>query len=113
MAAVRRLSFARGAEELNVTPAAISHQVKSLEEWLGTHAYQMATDGHGVVLAKNALIAEALRGGRLVTPFDLNIPSELRYELVYSEPLANNRKVVDFRDWLADEARRDDHLHVA
>lgn len=77
-----------------------------------THAYQMATDGHGVVLAKNALIAEALRSGRLVTPFDLKIPSELRYELVYSEPLANNQKVVDFRDWLIDEARRDGHLHV-
>lgn len=39
-AAARRLSFARAAEELNVTPAAISHQVKGLEEWLGVRLFQ-------------------------------------------------------------------------
>ena len=33
-AAARQLSFTRAAEELNVTQAAISHQVKSLEQWL-------------------------------------------------------------------------------
>ena len=34
-AAGRHLSFTRAAEELFVTQAAISHQVKALEEWLG------------------------------------------------------------------------------
>ncbi len=34
-AAARHLSFTRAAAELHVTPAAISHQVKALEEWLG------------------------------------------------------------------------------
>ncbi|GAB4178035.1 MAG: transcriptional regulator GcvA [Thalassobaculales bacterium] len=34
-AAARQLSFTRAAEELNVTQAAISHQVKALEDWLG------------------------------------------------------------------------------
>ena len=34
-AAARHLSFTRAAEELSVTQAAISHQVKALEEWLG------------------------------------------------------------------------------
>ncbi|MCG8690113.1 MAG: transcriptional regulator GcvA [Minwuiales bacterium] len=34
-AAARHLSFTKAAEELNVTPAAISHQIKALEEWLG------------------------------------------------------------------------------
>ncbi|MGD1876852.1 MAG: transcriptional regulator GcvA [Kiloniellaceae bacterium] len=34
-AAARQLSFTRAAEELHVTQAAISHQVKSLEEHLG------------------------------------------------------------------------------
>jgi LysR family glycine cleavage system transcriptional activator len=38
-AAARRMSFARAAEELNVTPAAISHQVKALEEWLGVRLF--------------------------------------------------------------------------
>jgi LysR family glycine cleavage system transcriptional activator len=34
-AAARHLSFAKAAEELNVTPAALSYQIKSLEEHLG------------------------------------------------------------------------------
>ena len=34
-AAARHLSFARAADELNVTPAALSFQIKSLEEHLG------------------------------------------------------------------------------
>ena len=34
-AAARHLSFAKAAEELNVTPAALSFQIKSLEEHLG------------------------------------------------------------------------------
>ncbi|MGH6960242.1 MAG: LysR family transcriptional regulator, partial [Dongiaceae bacterium] len=34
-AAARHLSVSQAAAELHVTPAAISHQVKALEEWLG------------------------------------------------------------------------------
>jgi DNA-binding transcriptional LysR family regulator len=34
-AAGRRLSFKLAAEELNVTPSAVSHGIQSLEEWLG------------------------------------------------------------------------------
>ena len=34
-AAARHLSFTRAADELNVTQAAVSHQVKALEERLG------------------------------------------------------------------------------
>jgi len=75
-----------------------------------THAYQMALDGHGVVLAKTALIADALRDGRLVKLFDQSIPSDLRYDLVYSEALADHPKLVHFRDWLIDEARHDGSL---
>lgn len=34
-AAGRHLSFKRAAEELNVTPSAVSHGIQSLEDWLG------------------------------------------------------------------------------
>ncbi len=34
-AAGRHLSFTKAAEELHVTPAAISHPVKALEDYLG------------------------------------------------------------------------------
>jgi len=37
--AARTKSFALAAKELNVTPAAISHQVKALEEYLGVELF--------------------------------------------------------------------------
>ncbi len=39
-AAARHLSFARAAEELHVTPAAISQQIKLLEDYLGVTLFQ-------------------------------------------------------------------------
>ena len=39
-AAGRHLSFTRAAEELHVTQAAISHQVKALEEHLGRKLFR-------------------------------------------------------------------------
>jgi LysR family glycine cleavage system transcriptional activator len=43
--AARRLSFTRAAEELHVTQAAVSHQVKALEEWLGTPLFMRLKRG--------------------------------------------------------------------
>lgn len=39
-AAARHMSFARAADELNVTPAALSFQIKSLEEHLGEQVFR-------------------------------------------------------------------------
>ncbi len=39
-AAARHLSFTKAAEELFVTPAAVSHQVKSLEDFLGLKLFR-------------------------------------------------------------------------
>jgi LysR family transcriptional regulator, glycine cleavage system transcriptional activator len=41
-AAARLLSFTKAAAELNVTQAAVSHQIKSLEEWLGLKLFRRA-----------------------------------------------------------------------
>ena len=42
-AAARHLSFKLAADELNVTPAAVSHQVKALEETLGVKLFRRQT----------------------------------------------------------------------
>ncbi|QRM33039.1 LysR substrate-binding domain-containing protein [Microvirga sp. VF16] len=39
-AAARHLSFARAGGELRVTPGAISHQIKQLEEWVGSPLFK-------------------------------------------------------------------------
>lgn len=39
-AAARHMSFAKAADELNVTPAALSFQIKSLEDHLGTPVFR-------------------------------------------------------------------------
>jgi LysR family transcriptional regulator of beta-lactamase len=44
-AAARHLSFTRAAEELCVTQAAVSHQVKALEEHLGKTLFRRTTKG--------------------------------------------------------------------
>jgi len=42
-AIARHLSFARAAQELHVTPAALSHQIRALEEQLGTALFHRRT----------------------------------------------------------------------
>jgi LysR family glycine cleavage system transcriptional activator len=51
-AAARHLSFKDAANELHITQAAVSHQVKSLEEYLGVELFRRA--GRGVQLTEAA-----------------------------------------------------------
>ena len=57
-AAARHLSFARAADELSVTPAALSFQIKSLEEHLGAPVFHRLN--RAVALTE---VGEALRPG--------------------------------------------------
>jgi LysR family transcriptional regulator, glycine cleavage system transcriptional activator len=43
-AAARCGSFKRAAEELNLTPGAISHGISSLEEWLGVELFDRSRE---------------------------------------------------------------------
>jgi LysR family glycine cleavage system transcriptional activator len=51
-AAARHLSFKDAANELSITQAAVSHQIKSLEEYLGVELFRRA--GRGVQLTEAA-----------------------------------------------------------
>jgi len=56
-AIARHMSFARAAEELHVTPAALSHQIRGLEEQLGLPLFTRRTRA-----------IELTEAGRLIYP---------------------------------------------
>lgn len=58
----RHGTFYGAAEELNVTPSAVSHQIRHLEEWFGTSLFErtgkhLKFDSHAVALATSLGLA--------------------------------------------------------
>ena len=70
-------------------------------------AIDAAVDGQGVALARTALAAWDLIGGRLVRPFDLEMPVPFAYWIVCPKPSAKLPKIVAFSEWLIAEAAED------
>jgi len=64
---------------------------------------QAAIDGLGVALAQEALVRDDLASGRLVRPFDIDMPSDYANYVVTPEATADRPKVKAFRDWLLAE----------
>ena len=71
-------------------------------------ALQAAIEGHGVVLGRTSLARGDLAAGRLVRPFELSLPIEFGYFLVFPEAAAERPKVAAFHDWILAEARHDE-----
>lgn len=61
-AAARHLSFTRAAIEMNVTPGALSHQIRGLEEFLGVRLFDRHTRSM-VLTAQGRLLYPGLQGG--------------------------------------------------
>jgi len=61
-AAARHRSFKRAAEELFVTPAAISQQVKTLEEYLGVELFRRLTRAIELTPAAEAMLPKVREG---------------------------------------------------
>ncbi|MEQ8325951.1 MAG: transcriptional regulator GcvA [Parvibaculum sp.] len=66
-------------------------------------ALQAAAGGQGVALANDTLAMADLAEGRLVRLFDIEMPDEEGYWLVYPEG-ARKPKVDAFRNWIREEA---------
>ena len=64
-----------------------------------------AIAGQGVALARSVLAADEIASGRLVRPFDVDVPAEYAYYLAYPEKSADQSNVVAFREWILEEAR--------
>ncbi len=65
---------------------------------------QTAIAGQGVALAADVLAADDLAAGRLVRPFDLSVPVDFGYHIVFPEEKAALPKVAAFAAWLQEEA---------
>jgi len=65
--------------------------------------YQAAIDGLGVVIAQRSFVEEDLRSGRLVAPFDLQVPGDGSYFLAYPVERPKSYGVAAFEAWLLRE----------
>jgi len=65
-AAARHMSFAKAAEELFVTPAALSFQIKSLEEHLGTQVFRRLNRAVELTEAGKALAPSVADGFQML-----------------------------------------------
>ncbi len=70
-------------------------------------AIDAAVDGQGIALARTALAAWDLIGGRLVRPFAMAMPAPYAYWIVCPKAAAKLPKIVAFSDWLLTEASED------
>ncbi|WP_245220832.1 transcriptional regulator GcvA [Pseudomonas batumici] len=68
-------------------------------------ALQAAVEGQGVALGRLMLAADDLRAGRLVQPFDVVLPNDYSYWLVYPPAALDKPQVAAFRTWLLSEAK--------
>ena len=64
---------------------------------------QAAIDGLGVALGNTMLASDDLRAGRLVRPFDISVPLDTGYYVVYVRDALKRPKIRAFRDWVVDQ----------
>lgn len=63
-------------------------------------AIEAAIAGQGLVLVPKALISADVQAGRLIVPFDLEVPSRYAYYLVTPQAVSMRPAVRAFHDWL-------------
>ncbi len=66
---------------------------------------QAAIEGQGVALASEPLVQTELAAGRLVKPFDIDLPVALAFYAVYPKSRGQDPKVLALVEWLRQEAQ--------
>lgn len=67
---------------------------------------QAAVQGQGVALGRLILAQRDLKEGRLVRPFDIAVPNDYSYWLVYPPAKAERSDIAAFRAWLLAQAEQ-------
>jgi LysR family glycine cleavage system transcriptional activator len=68
-----------------------------------------ALEGDGVALGRHWLAVDALRAGRLVTPFDVAVRDDFSYWLAWPTVRSTNPEAARLRDWLQAKAAAEEH----
>jgi LysR family transcriptional regulator, glycine cleavage system transcriptional activator len=66
---------------------------------------QAAIDGLGVAMGRTSYVQDDIAKGRLVVPFEIELPVDAGFYLVSPEVKADSPKLSAFRKWLTDVAR--------
>jgi LysR family glycine cleavage system transcriptional activator len=77
--------------------------------WPSHLVINAAIDGLGVALAKKAWVEMDLAEGRLVRPFDISLPVEFGYYVVYPEERVDNLQIMTFVEWIRSEVAAGSH----
>jgi LysR family glycine cleavage system transcriptional activator len=67
---------------------------------------QSVLDGHGIQLTRRSIASAEIAKGTLVQLFDVSVPAQESYFLVWPQHIVPADKVLAFRDWLLKEKRR-------
>jgi len=75
---------------------------------MDTMVVQAAIAGQGVALVSSAFVADDINQGRLILPFPEAVNQETNFchYVVYPKTSKDDARVVAFRDWIVDEAKR-------
>ncbi|MDB5402685.1 MAG: LysR family transcriptional regulator, glycine cleavage system transcriptional activator [Acetobacteraceae bacterium] len=96
-------SLPRDEWNLWLTAAGLPHAIaarRGLSFDLGFMAIQAAVEGLGIALGRSHLVEADIAAGRLVAPFDTELPRDAGYYVVTPEASADAPKIALFRDWL-------------
>lgn len=102
--AVRRMDDWQRWLNLAGLPALKPQRVLSFET--SSLTIQAAIDGLGVAIVQRAYVAELLKVGTLVAPFDLMARSDIGYYLVWSAARATTPAIRSFLEWVRQEVGR-------
>lgn len=81
--------------------------------WPSHIVINAAIDGLGVALAKNAWVEADVAAGRLVRPFDLSLPVEFSYFVVYPEARIADPLIAAFTGWIRAEMANSPNTHAS
>jgi len=65
---------------------------------------QAAIEGQGVALGRSALVRSDINKGLLVAPFNISMPSQFAYYLVYPQERQSDAAIRIFKDWILERS---------